>query len=189
MEPIVDPDAALVLACQQGDPPSWSEPFRVLHERHWDVVHRICLRITGDGQEALDAAQDAFLLAFRGLQGFRFQSRFSRWLFRIAAHASAEHWRKRDPLLDMEELDGERTCAPEDDPSSAAEKRDRRRRIRRAIHALPPHLREVLLLRYFENLTYPEIEARLGIAPGSVRSRLHRAHDALGWKLRALALE
>lgn len=188
MKHTVDPDLDLVVACQQSAPPISSELFRLLHDRHKDIVHRICLRITGDAHDALDAAQDAFLLAYRGIRGFRFESRFSRWLCGIATHASIELWRRHDThaLSEREELDLGAALGRSLDPCSAAEARERRRHIRRALCRLSPHLREILVLRYFEGLSYPELETRLGIARGSVRSRLHRAHSASSWVLLAL---
>jgi RNA polymerase sigma-70 factor (ECF subfamily) len=66
------------------------------------------------------------------------------------------------------------------DPCSSAELRELARLVRRALRRLPPHLREILLLRYVDGLSYEELAENLGIALGSVRSRLHRARAALG---------
>src|SRR5262245_37946447 len=113
METLHDPDHALVFTCLEGHLSSRDASFRVLHDRHKDLVHRICLRITGDTNEALDAAQDAFLLAFRGMRSLRFGARFSRWLCRIAARASFERLRHRRPHSLFSELEGpefESTC-------------------------------------------------------------------------------
>ena len=184
-----DPDLALVLACQQAFDPGWEDAFRALHDRHKDLVHRICLRVTGDAHDALDAAQDAFLLAFRGIQGFRFRSRFSSWLCRIAVHASFEHLRRRRPGRELSDFpaEGLELACPRQDPGTSAERRERRLRVRRALRRLSPHMRQILVLRYFEELSYAELGDRLAIAGGSVRSRLSRAHDALG--LRVVALQ
>jgi RNA polymerase sigma-70 factor, ECF subfamily len=184
MEPSFDPDYALVAACQQGL--GAEDPFRALHDRHRAFVHHICLRITGDACEALDATQDAFLLAFRGIRAFRFRSRFSSWLGRIAAHASFERLRKLNPSFTFSDLGapefGGRRRA---DPPTFLEECERRIKVRRALRRLSPHLREILVLRYYEELSYQELTSRLGIARGSVCSRLHRAHEALSERLRA----
>ena len=188
MEALHDPDHALVVACQQAVGFAGDDSFRRLHDRHKDVVHRVCLRITGDAGEALDAAQDAFLLAFRGIRGFRFASRFSRWLCCIAAHASFERLRRRHPPPVFSELDLlDFELALPADQTGAAARSERRDLVRRALRRLPPHLSEILVLRYFEGLSYEELAARLEIAIGSVRSRLHRAHAALGQRMLALA--
>ena len=182
-----DPDHALVAACQRGHAPSCGDPFRLLHDRHKDVVHRICLRITGDASEALDAAQDAFLLAFRGIPGFRFGSRFSGWLFQIAVRASFERLRRRRPPCPFSELEAlEFECLRSAHPPTFAAKQERSARVRLAIRGLSPRQREIIGLRYFEGLSYGEVACRLAIPGGSVRSRLHRAHAALSRGLRSL---
>jgi RNA polymerase sigma-70 factor (ECF subfamily) len=176
MEPLHDPDHALVVACQQGHLPSRDASFRVLHDRHKDLVHRICLRITGDAHEALDAAQDAFLLAFHGIRGLRFGACFPRWLCRIAARASFERLRRRRPPSSFSELERpEFECERRVDPRFHAERREHDARVRHALRRLPPHLSQILVLRYFEGLSYEELASRLSIPIGSVRSRLHRA--------------
>src|SRR5688572_27269831 len=190
MEPSFDPDHALVAACQQGMGACPEDPFRELHDRHRAFVHRICLRITGDASEALDAAQDAFLLAFRGIRAFRFRSRFSSWLGRIAAHASFERLRKLNPCFTFSDLGapefGGRRRA---DPPSFLEGYERSLEVRRALRRLSPHMQEILVLRYYEELSYQELASRLGIARGSVCSRLHRAHEAFGERVRATLAE
>lgn len=159
----------------------------MLHERHKDVVHRICLRITGDANEALDAAQDAFLLAFRGIRGFQFGSRFSSWLCRIAVRASFERLRRRRRPRSFSELEAlEFECLRCAHPPILAAVRERSVRVQLAIRRLPPRLREIIVLRYFEGLSYEELASRLVIAGGSVRSRLHRARAALSLGLRSL---
>src|SRR6185436_13405846 len=105
---------------------SWNEAFRTLHDRHKEAVLRICLRVTGDVNDALDATQEAFLLAFRGIHCFRFRSRFSRWLRRIALRVSFEHQRRRRPPrrfsdLPEDELDGLHHAGARVDPRLAAE--------------------------------------------------------------------
>jgi len=182
-----DPDHALVAACQHGHSSSCDVPFQVLHDRYKDVVHRICLRITGDANEALDAAQDAFLLAFRGIPGFRFGSRFSSWLCRIAVHVSFERLRRRRPPGAFSELEAlEFECLRCVHPPIFAAGRERSARVQLAIRRLSPRLREIIVLRYFGGLSYEELASRLTIAGGSVRSRLHRAHAALSRGLRSL---
>jgi len=190
MEALHDPDHALVVACQQDPGLAFDDSFRRLHDRHKDIVHRVCLRITGDASEALDATQDAFLLAFRGIRGFRFASGFSRWLCCIAARASFDRLRRRRPLPVFSELDLlDFECTLPGDPTGAAARSERRALVRRALRRLSPHLCEILVLRYFEGLSYEELASRLGIAIGSVRSRIHRAHAALSQKMFVLEQE
>lgn len=184
MEAVSDPDFALVRACQEDGAARWDDAFRALHDRHARTVLRTCLRVTGDVNDALDAAQEAFLLAFRGIRSFRFDARFSRWLCRIALRVSFEHLRNRRPTrrfsdLPEDELAALRRPGPRADPRAAAELRERRVRVRRALRRLSPHLRQILSRRYFEDLSHEELARQLAIAGGSVKSRLHRAHAAL----------
>jgi RNA polymerase sigma-70 factor (ECF subfamily) len=186
MEHTLDPDHVLVAACQRGHEPC-DDPFRVLHDRHKDLVLRVCLRITGDANEALDATQDAFLLAYRGIRAFRFRSRFSRWLCSIAAHASFERVRRRRPPCPFSDLETpEFRCRRDTDPRVVAESREHRARVHLALRRLSPHLREILVLRYVHGLSYQELSTRLVIAEGSVRSRLHRAHRAMSCRVSSL---
>jgi len=187
MESLHDTDHALVFTCQQGQLSSRDASFRVLHDRHKDIVHRICLRITGDANEAMDAAQDAFLLAFRGIRSLRFGARFSSWMCRIAARASFERVRQRRPHSLFSELEqAEFECARRVDPRSHAERCEHLAAIRLALRRLSPHMHQILVLRYFEGLSYEELAASLSIPLGSVRSRLHRAHLAAIWALRSM---
>ncbi len=189
MEPSPDPDRALVLACQQGTDLAREEAFRELHDRHDALVRRICWRITGNASDALDAAQETFLLAFVGIGSFRFRARFARWLARVATCVALDHLRRRRPPRPFSELDrdsGQDQVEPcfalRADPHESAERRELRARVRRALRRLSPQLRDVLVLRYFEGFSNTEIERRLSIAAGSVKSRLHRAHGAPLWK-------
>ncbi len=180
-----DPDAALVAACRLGSAAQGGEAFRALHERHKDAVHRICLRITGDSHEALDAAQEAFALAFGRIAGFQARARFSRWLCAIAVRTSIEHLRRRRAVQSLSEPGApEASARPLADPLACAELREERLHVRRALRGLSPRLRRVLVLRYFEGLSDDEIELRLAIPRGSVKSRLHRAHRAPMWRAR-----
>lgn len=186
-------DLALVEACQQGAESRGEDAFRALHDRHRDAVLRTCLRVTGDLGDALDAAQEAFLLAFRGIGGLRQGARFSPWLLRIATRVSIEYRRRPRLALRFTDLaQGDidpRHVGRHSDPGCAVELRERRVHVRRALRRLSPRFRQVLALRYFEQLSHDELARRLAIAAGSVKSRLHRAHAALGAALLAGARE
>jgi len=187
-------DYCLVRACQGADPGGADAPFRALHDRHRSFVKNICRRVTGNGTDMLDAAQETFLSAFLRVREFRFQSPFSSWLRPIAVHASIDQRRSRaaqrkdESISDLDGLiSGSVPAHPT--PLGTAVRREFQACTRKAIHRLAPHLQEVLLLRYFEGLSYGELESTLGVSPGTIRSRLHRAHAAMAWELRALAGE
>jgi RNA polymerase sigma-70 factor (ECF subfamily) len=178
-----DPDRAWVSACQELPEIDRAEAFRVLHQRHEARVRRICLRITGNASDALDATQETFLLAYRGIRSFRFRARLARWLYRIAAHVALGQRRARRAPSGLGALD---ELVPDHrsrtDPHVSAELRELRARVRRTVRRLSPPLREVLVLRHLRGLSYADIQARLAIPEGSVKSRLHRAQSARVWR-------
>ncbi|MEW6073430.1 MAG: sigma-70 family RNA polymerase sigma factor [Planctomycetota bacterium] len=191
-----DPDAELVLGCQRKDPCLEGE-FRALYERFKDRVYNVCYRITGNATDALDASQETFGIVFRRIGEFRFQSRFSSWVYRIAVNASIDlrrraRTRRLASLEVFQELgirEGTRHDLPDegvDMPSEAASRRELEEEIQRAICRLSDKLRAIIVLRYIQNLSYEEIAETLQVSLGTVKSRLSRAHEALDRELAPL---
>lgn len=190
-----DPDRALVLACQTNDPSSLDGPFREIFERYSSRVFTICHDLTGNLQDASDAAQETFSTVFRRMGTFRGESKFSSWLYRIASNAAIDIRRsarnKRPLSLDRmrESVDntGARGISLPDDsaeqPFEPVARQEQSRDVHRAIQGLSEKLREVVLLRYFEGLPYEDISVRLGLSIGTVKSRLFRAHESLEYWL------
>lgn len=190
----VDPDRALVEACQAQGEQGFEGPFRELYEGYKDRVYSTCYRITGNPTDALDAAQETFATLYRRIDGFRFESRFSSWLFRIAVNASIDlkrraasrPWASLDGLRAM----GDRGLDPVDEvteaPTGYAERRELQVDVQRAIDRLSDKLRTITVLRYIQGLSYEEIAETLGISLGTVKSRLSRAHDMLDRELTPL---
>lgn len=189
-----DPDKDLVLACQSGDLTGLNGDFRTLYDRYRDRVYNVCYRITGSGTDALDASQETFAIIFRKIGEFRFQSRFSSWVYRIAVNASIDLKRRSGSRklasLDAFQEDGERQggrfdiAGDElDMPGRVASRRELEEEIQRAIDRLSPKLRAITVLRYIEHLSYGEISETLQISLGTVKSRLARAHEALDREL------
>src|SRR5687767_10093177 len=85
-----DPDAELVLACQRTSVSSLEGEYRRLYDRYKDRVYNVCFRIAGNPSDALDASQETFGILFRRIREFRFESRFSSWVYRIAVNASID---------------------------------------------------------------------------------------------------
>ncbi len=141
-------------------------------------------------EDARDAVQDAFLSAFRSIHRFEGQAQLSTWLHRIVVNASLMklRTRRRKPEQSIEELlpgyleDGhfERPASPwRTDGLDPAEQSELRELVLRSIHSLPEGHRNVLLLRDIESLDTEEAAELLGISPGAVKTRLHRARQAL----------
>ena len=188
-----DPDAELVLACQQTETPALQGEFRQLYDRFKDRVYNVCYRITGNPTDALDASQETFGIVFRRIREFRFRSRFSSWVYRIAVNASID-LRRRSRTRRFTSLDAVQEAGSDpgryefhdskiEMPSHTASRREFEEEVQRAIDRLSPKLRTIVVLRYLENLSYEEVSETLKISLGTVKSRLARAHDALDREL------
>jgi RNA polymerase sigma-70 factor, ECF subfamily len=190
-----DPDRDLVLACQASSPSGLEGAFRDLYEQYKDRIYNVCYRIAGNPTDALDAAQETFGILFRKIGEFRFESKFSSWVYRIAVNASIDLKRRSssrwtaslDALREREAAPGEARLDPEDrkaeGPLGAAARHELEEEIQRAILRLSPKLRAITVLRYIEALSYGEIAETLQLSLGTVKSRLARAHQALDREL------
>ena len=189
-----DPDAELVLLCQRISASSLEGEYRRLYDRYKDRVYNVCFRIAGNPSDALDASQETFGIVFRRIREFRFESRFSSWVYRIAVNASIDVRRRarsrRVASLDaMHEAGSAGNSKYEladrmvEMPSVSASRHELEVAIQRAISRLSPKLRAIVVLRYSENLSYEEVSETLRISLGTVKSRLARAHEALDREL------
>jgi RNA polymerase sigma-70 factor, ECF subfamily len=189
-----DPDRALIESCQGSSPNGLQGSFRALYELYKDRVYNVCYRITGNATDALDASQETFGIAFRKIGEFRFESKFSSWVYRIAVNASIDI-KRRSGARWLASLDGSREPdgieLPRVDlrdertelPFAAASRHELEDEIQQAISRLSPKMRAITVLRYVENLSYDEIAETLHISIGTVKSRLSRAHQALDREL------
>jgi RNA polymerase sigma-70 factor (ECF subfamily) len=160
---------------QRGDQAAYGE----LVQRYQARLHRFLLRMVGSPDEALDLAQDAFVRAWQALPGWRPEAKFHTWLFRIASNAALDALRRRKVVefVPIEESFDAESAEP--DPARRLEIAQAVRGLETALRALPPEQREIVLLREVEDMSYEEIGAALGIAEGTVKSRLARARAAL----------
>lgn len=192
--PRVDPDRALIEACQSEPLAGLDGPFRTLYDLYKDRVYNVCYRVTGNSSDALDASQETFGILFRKVGDFRFQSRFSSWVYRIAINASIDLKRRQSSrrLASLELItesgsqDGGRFDFEDSSlerPQEAASRHELEAEVQRAIDRLSPKLRTITVLRYVENLSYEEISETLEISIGTVKSRLSRAHAAMDREL------
>ncbi len=163
-------DAYLVGRVQAG----YVDAFELLVERHRDRVFRVALRLLGDRQDAADAAQEAFIDAWRALPRFRQDSSFLTWLHRIVVNRCLQRRRPRDPIgLPGGDVPGGAQ------PAQVVEERMQAAALRAAIAALPTELRLPLVLVEFGGFTYEETAAILSVPPATVRGRLFRARKGL----------
>ena len=147
-------------------------------------------RLLREEEDARDAVQDAFLSAFRAMEGFEGQARLSTWLHRIAVNAALMklRTRKRKPETSIEDLlpgfleDGHMADPPSawrEGADTLVARAETREWVRERIDALPEGYRTVLVLRDIEELDTTEVAKLLEMSPGAVKTRLHRARQAL----------
>lgn len=173
----------LLERCRNGD----LMAFDGIVALHQNRIYNLCYWMLGNREDASDAAQEAFVRAYRSLERFRGDSSFATWLHRIAVNVSldAAQRRKRGPLLysDLEcgddaPLELEPTD-PGQEPQTIAARRERSQTVRAAMAELPEHYRVVLVLFDLENHSYDEVAEMLSLPLGTVKSRLNRARLAL----------
>ena len=168
-----------VMRCQHGE----RDAFRYLVERYQNIVFGTAYNMTRNRALAEELAQDAFLSAWKGIRSFRRGRPFKPWLMRILVNTVMAHRRKR--TVDTTPI-GESEVEEEsdaDNPEDAAEARSEQQVLQRAIGELSPDHRQVVALRYFADMTVPEVARASGLAEGTVKSRLFRAHQALRQQL------
>jgi RNA polymerase sigma-70 factor (ECF subfamily) len=166
----------LIEACRRGDP----DAFRVLFEACKDSVYSIALNFTGSEEAAEDVSQEVFLKLYRAIRGFRGDSEFRTWLFRLVVNACMDERRRRRRLVPVEETvpgAGASSCLQQ------VESREIAMEVRAAVVNLSPRLRLPILLRYVEGLSYEEIAKVLKCSMGTVASRLNRGHKLLAQRL------
>ena len=175
-----DPERLCVEKAQAGDVSAFSE----LVECYSGRIFSACFSFLGNRQDAEDCVQDTFVKAWRYLADYSFLSSFYTWLYRIAINACLDYRRKssRQPVLSLDETietdDSQVVFQIADDaplPDVQAENNELRRLIREEIAALPPIMRQIIVLRDLEGLSYHELADLLELSEGTVKSRLSRA--------------
>lgn len=183
-------DARLIARCGEGDRTAFDE----LVERYQTKVYNLAFRLLGDPDEAADAAQEAFLRVYRGLDSFHGGSALTTWIYRIVHNLCLDEMKKKrrrpqivaDPA-DSDDESGdsllERFGDETDEPQTELLADERRRLVREAILRLRPHHRDVLVLYDLQGFSYNEIAEVLETNVGTVKSRLNRARLALAREL------
>ncbi len=183
-------DLELVRRAQAGE----RAGFDLLVHKYQHRVAHLVGRYVRDAAEVEDVAQEVFLKAYRGLANFRNESAFYTWLYRIAVntaknYAGAVARRATEQAVDAHEAEGSHSAALLRD-SATPERELASDEIQRAITAtlegLPTELREALVLREMDGLTYDEIAAVMECPIGTVRSRIFRAREAIDRRIEPL---
>lgn len=166
---------ALLRRVQSGE----TAAFELLYERHQAPVYRYALRMSGSPEIADDVVQEVFLALIRGARGFDPQAgALGSYLYGMARNLLFRQF--SSPVADELEDDALVTDA---NPLDGLEQAEQVERVRRALASLPAHYREAVVLCEMEEMSYAEVAEMLGVAVGTVRSRLHRARAILVEKL------
>jgi len=184
-------DEQLVELAVSGDREAFGEIVR-----RWErKIFALCFGMLGREDDARDAAQETFISAYRSLSGFRGDAKVSSWLHRIAVNQCLTFKRRAktrsEEYLDSEDGSEERIfIAPlHNSPSRQAEQVERLRLVRTAVSSLPTDLRQVIVMKEFEEMTFQEISDTLELPLSTVKSRVYTALKQLRMKLERVPVE
>jgi RNA polymerase sigma-70 factor (ECF subfamily) len=185
-----DSDQLLVERVQRGD----KAAFDVLVRKYQHKIVKLVTRYVHDSTEALDVAQEAFIKAYRAIHGFRGDSAFYTWLYRIAINTAKNHLvaEGRRPLergvdlQDPEQFEVQARLKDVDTPERLLLTDEIQRTVEEAIAGLPEDLRTAIVLRELEGMSYEQIAETMSCPVGTVRSRIFRAREAIDEKLKPL---
>lgn len=180
-------DQLLVERAQNGD----KRAFDLLVLKYQHKIAKLIMRYVRDPAEALDVSQEAFIKTYRALPKFRGDSAFYTWLYRIAINTAKNHLvaMKRRPvdfevdLQDPDSYDINARLQDTDTPDRIMQREELRETVEAAIAALPHELREAIILREIEGLSYEEIARAMDCPVGTVRSRIFRAREAIDGRI------
>ncbi len=192
MAEVDEADELLVAQARRGD----AGAFGRLVERYQDALFNGVHRMVSQREDAEDLAQEAFVKAYRGIGAFEGRSSFYTWLYSIAYNVVVSHRRKVGSARHLNPVslhegseDGGWGCEAEDDserPDATVERSELHARLEGAIAGLEDDYREVIVMRDIEGFDYQAIAEVLGCPEGTVKSRLHRARQALREQLKDL---
>ncbi len=153
------------------------DAFTRLVEAYQAPVYNLCYRMLGDGAEAEDAAQEAFIKAYQGLRSYDPNRSFTTWLLSIASHHCIDRLRRKRILtLSLEDLlPSQEKPDSKLSPEALVARSETEESIRVLLHQLGDKDRAAIILRYWYEMTYEEISQTLSLSVSAVKSRLHRA--------------
>lgn len=164
--------------------------FAAVYAAHAHTIYYLALRLLGNPTQAEDATHDVFLKAYRKFAEFRGDSAVRTWLYRIAINHCRnlqQSWNARHVLSNVDDAVWERAASAADSPLRVLETKELGQRIQKALDALPPEYRELLLLVADERLSYQEVADLTNQSADAVRGKLHRARRAFASNFAATA--
>ncbi|MFN0084941.1 MAG: RNA polymerase sigma factor [Blastocatellia bacterium] len=170
-----------------------TDAFGLLVRRWERPIYGLSLRMLGRDEDARDVCQETFLAAFRNLRKFRGDAKFSSWLYRIALNACHTRLRKDggavETSLDQEDSEGRRFEPADQRAEFAADRLQRDQRamlVKKALQALPGEMRQIIIMKEYEELTFAEIAEVLEIPVSTVKSRLYTGLQLMRSRLEKL---
>jgi RNA polymerase sigma-70 factor (ECF subfamily) len=183
--PATDMDA-LIERCLGGDQTAWEQIVR----QHWRKVFNLAYKFVGRHDEAEDLTQDIFLKIFKALHTFDRRANFQTWLISISRNLCIDHYRsvrkERETMAREVDAANLTPVSRERGPHGELEQIDLRQLIRQGLAELPPALKEAVVLRDLQELSYHEIAEKLRLPEGTVKSRINRGRLELARQLRRL---
>jgi len=172
-------DGELIERCLRQENAAWDQ----ILARYRRKVFHIAYKFTGKHDEAEDLSQEIFLKVFRSLDKFHRDADFSTWLSSVARNYCIDRYRaskrEKEVLVDDLLAFDQATASAGSNPQRSLEDRDRRSFLRRGLDRLPEKLREAVVLRDLQGLSYQEMAERLGLPEGTVKSRINRGREEL----------
>ena len=177
-------DEQLVEACLGGEVAA----FDILVDRWQRKIRGAVYRVVRSEEEAQDICQEAFLKAFRGLNSFKQEARFSSWLYQIALNLSRDRLRRRKTrnwvsLDDFEEAAPTGVRRAPTEAERWVDALEVQEKVARAVASLPEEQREAVILKEYQGLTFPEIAEIQGVPVSTVKTRLYRGLSVLRERL------
>lgn len=184
MRNLLDEDLARL--AQQGN----QDAFAELVKRYEKQIFSLAYRLIGDYDEAADLAQEAFIRIYQMLHRYDPEKRFFSWMYRVAQNTCLNAMQRRPsnvvPVERAEEYFSDTAAGEAAEPERDYLNREIRRNIDRAISELPDNYRDIIYLRYIEDLSYQQIADKLGLPVSTIETRLFRGRKLLQQKLAAL---
>ncbi len=195
-----DPDAALVALAKDGGKEG-ERAFELLYIKYRKKLERMLSRMVRDEGALQDIVQESFIKAWRALAGFRGESQFYTWLYRIAINTAKKHLVsvRKNPVISESSLtsgsDDDESGIPEaltqggdeaDTPEAAYAAKEIAHAVNAALEDLPEELRRALVLREMEGLSYEDISEAMNCPIGTVRSRIFRAREAISARIKPM---